>query len=163
MDTNLWYSTGSFLLPPLDSSSTHTVKVACIGTKQGQAACLCSPLPRVSARSGWEGDGRQWPFSYIREVVGSCAWIPGSVWRTSWSQMWSTLLKGLKSCIHPTMDVQDVVFDLPCSSLHTLGVGRRQSAGGGWSAQEGPWGTWNKRVVEVMVAQGWDLGQDDME
>lgn len=51
------------------------------------------PLSRAIARSGWEGDGRQWPFPYNGEVVGNCAWIPGSVWRTSWRQMWSTLLK----------------------------------------------------------------------
>lgn len=60
------------------------------------------------------------------------------------------------------LDVQTMVLDLSCSSLHTLGVGSGQCAGGGWSAPEMPWGMWNTRVVEVMVARGGDLGQGDV-
>lgn len=60
------------------------------------------------------------------------------------------------------LDVQTMVLDLSCSSLHTLGVGRRQCAERGWSAPEMPWGMWNTMVVDVMVAQSWDLGQGDV-
>lgn len=55
------------------------------------------------------------------------------------------------------LDVQDVVPELSCSSLLIHGVGRRQCARGGQSTPEDLSGTGNTRVVEVMVAQGWDL------
>lgn len=55
------------------------------------------------------------------------------------------------------LDVQDMVPELSCGSLLIHGMGRRQCAEGGQSAPAGLSGTGNTRVVEVIVAQGWDL------
>lgn len=94
-------STSSWLF----TSSTQAVEVFHMGTEQGQVGCWCS----------------LWKMTFLThlEIVGSWACIPGSAWRTNWSQMWSTLPKSQKCSIHPTWDVQVTVPDLCCISAHT--------------------------------------------